>query len=306
MRGEDRRSGGLFSDVDLEARVPADHPLRPIQAIVDDALSALSGEFAALYSHPGRPSIPPERLLRALLLQAFYSVRSERLLMEQLDCNLLFHWFVGLGIDDPVWHPTAFTTNLDQLLEGEVAAKFLAAAPLISSSSPGYSKDKATHSWRRTGARERYPIAARSLIGEADESGIGQREALAGLGSVRLVGNDNDVVPLAVRLVGVHILVEFVDDAEDAPIVLFQQLFKLLARGRARRPGIGNATTDERLVDWVSRSPSELRKLGRRYRAKCRASRRRSGRAGRGRGRARSPPCAGSAHRRLCDPGRES
>ena len=127
MRGEDRRSGGLFSYVDLEARVPADHPLRPIRAIVDEALSALSGEFEALYSHLGRPSIPPERLLRALLLQAFYSVRSERLLMEQLDYNLLFRWFVGLGIDDPVWHPTAFTTNRDRLLEGEVAAKFLAA-----------------------------------------------------------------------------------------------------------------------------------------------------------------------------------
>jgi transposase len=126
MRGEDRELGGLFSYVDLEARVPADHPLRPIRAIVDVALSALSGEFEALYSHLGRPSIPPERLLRALLLQAFYSVRSERLLMEQLDYNLLFRWFVGLGIDDPVWHPTAFTTNRDRLLEGDVAAEFLA------------------------------------------------------------------------------------------------------------------------------------------------------------------------------------
>ena len=117
MRGEDRRSGGLFSYIDREARVPADHSLRPIRAIVDDAVSALSGELAALYSHLGRPSIPPERLLRALLLQAFYSVRSERLLMEQLDYNLLFRWFVELGIDDPVWHPTAFTTNRDRLLE---------------------------------------------------------------------------------------------------------------------------------------------------------------------------------------------
>jgi transposase len=127
MRGEDRQSGGLFSYVDLEARVPADHPLRPIRAVVDDALRALAGEFEALYSHLGRPSIPPERLLRALLLQAFYSVRSERLLMEQLDYNLLFRWFVGLGIDDAVGHPTAFTTNRDRLLEGEVAARFLAA-----------------------------------------------------------------------------------------------------------------------------------------------------------------------------------
>jgi transposase len=99
----------------------------PIRAIVDEALGVLSGEFEALYSHLGRPSIPPERLLRALLLQAFYSVRSERLLMEQLDYNLLFRWFVGLGIDDPVWHPTAFTTNRDRLLDGAVAAKFLAA-----------------------------------------------------------------------------------------------------------------------------------------------------------------------------------
>ena len=104
---------------------------QPVQlcgrTIVDDALSGLSGEFEALYSHLGRPSIPPERLLRALLLQAFYSVRSERLLMEQLDHNLLYRWFVGLGIDDPVWHPTAFTTNRDRLLEGDVAAKLLAA-----------------------------------------------------------------------------------------------------------------------------------------------------------------------------------
>ena len=127
MRGEDRRSGSLFSYVDLEARVGADHPLRTIRTIVDDALSGLSGEFEALYSHLGRPSIPPERLLRALLLQAFYSVRSERLLMEQLDYNLLYRWFVGLGIDEQVWHPTAFTTNRDRLLEGDVAAKLLEA-----------------------------------------------------------------------------------------------------------------------------------------------------------------------------------
>jgi transposase len=127
MRGEDRQSGSLFSYVDLEARVAADHPLRPIRAIVNDALGELSGAFEALYAPLGRPSIPPERLLRALLLQAFYSIRSERLLMEQLDYNLLFRWFVGLGIDDPVWHPTAFTTNRDRLLAGEVAAGFLAA-----------------------------------------------------------------------------------------------------------------------------------------------------------------------------------
>ena len=127
MRGEDRQSGSLFSYVDLEARVAGDHPLRAIGTIVNEALSGLSGEFETLYSNLGRPSIPPERLLRALLLQGFYSIRSERLLMEQLDYNLLFRWFVGLGIDDPVWHPTAFTTNRDRLLAGDVAAKFLAA-----------------------------------------------------------------------------------------------------------------------------------------------------------------------------------
>jgi transposase len=127
MRGEDRRSGSLFSYVDLEARVAADHPLRIIRTIVDDALSGLSDEFAALYPNLDRRSMPPERLLRAVLLQAFYSVRSERLLMEQLDHNLRFRWFVGLGIDDPVWHPTAFTTNRDRLLAGDGAAKFLAA-----------------------------------------------------------------------------------------------------------------------------------------------------------------------------------
>ena len=95
--GRGSRSGGLFSYVDLDARVPVDHPLRPIRAIVDAALSALSSELEALYSHLGRPSIPPEQLLRALLLQAFYSVRSERLLMEQLDYNLLFRWLSGSG-----------------------------------------------------------------------------------------------------------------------------------------------------------------------------------------------------------------
>ena len=103
MRGEDERGGGLFSYVDLEARVPADHPLRPIRALVDEALAVLSADFERLYSRTGRPSIAPEKLLRALLLQAFYTIRSERQLMEQLDYNLLFRWFVGLSIDAPVW-----------------------------------------------------------------------------------------------------------------------------------------------------------------------------------------------------------
>jgi transposase len=114
----------MFSYVSLEARIPSDHPLRPMRAMVDDALKRLSRRFARLYADSGRPSIPPERLLRALLLQVLYSIRSERLLMEQLEYNLLFRWFVGLGIDDPVWVPTVFTKNRDRLLEGEIAEAF--------------------------------------------------------------------------------------------------------------------------------------------------------------------------------------
>src|SRR5438477_3281775 len=124
MRGWDARSDALFSYVSCEARVPKDHPLRPIRQIVDEALGALSPEFEKLYARFGRPSIPPERLLRALLLQALYTVRSERQLMEQLDYNLLFRWFVGLSSDDPVWDATVFCKNRDRLLNGDIAAKF--------------------------------------------------------------------------------------------------------------------------------------------------------------------------------------
>src|SRR5580658_10150264 len=127
MRGEDARSGSLFSYVDLEARVAKTHPLRSIRTIVNDALSALAGEFAGLYSPIGRPSIPPEKLLRAMLLQAFYSIRSERLLMERLEYDLLFRWFVGIGVDDAAWDHSVFSKNRDRLLEGDIAAKFLAA-----------------------------------------------------------------------------------------------------------------------------------------------------------------------------------
>lgn len=127
MRGSDRTSGSLFSYVDLEARVPAKHPLRLIKAIVDDVLGSLDGDFERLYEGTGRQSIAPERLLRASLLQAFYSVRSERQLMEQIDYNLLFRWFVGLGIDDPVWDHSTFSKNRDRLLDADVAAKFLEA-----------------------------------------------------------------------------------------------------------------------------------------------------------------------------------
>lgn len=127
MRGSDRRSGSLFSYVDLEARVRGDHPLRVIRSLVEAALGALSEDFSELYSGMGRPSIPPEMLLRAMLLQAFYSIRSERQLMERLEFDLLFRWFVGLGVDDPVWDHSTFSKNRDRLLEGEIAAKFLAA-----------------------------------------------------------------------------------------------------------------------------------------------------------------------------------
>ena len=127
MRGDDDRSGELFSYVDLEARVRRDHPLRAIRVVVNEALAALEREFAALYSPIGRPSIPPEKLLRAMLLQAFYSIRSERLLMERLEYDLLFRWFVGIGVDDAAWDHSVFSKNRDRLLEGDIAAKFLAA-----------------------------------------------------------------------------------------------------------------------------------------------------------------------------------
>ncbi len=127
MRGADKRSGELFSYVDLETRVRQDHPLRPIRQMANAALAVLSGDFVALYAGTGRPSIAPEMLLRATLLQAFYSIRSERLLMERLEFDLLFRWFVGLGVDDPVWDHSTFSKNRDRLLEGDIAAGFLAA-----------------------------------------------------------------------------------------------------------------------------------------------------------------------------------
>jgi transposase len=126
MRGPDTRTGELFSYVDLEKRVPAKHPLRLVRGVVNDVLAALDDDLAKAYARDGRPSIPPERLLRALLLQAFYTIRSERQLMEQLDYNLLYRWFVGLGVDETVWVPTVFTKNRDRLLEADVARKFLA------------------------------------------------------------------------------------------------------------------------------------------------------------------------------------
>ena len=127
MRGPESSQRTMFSYVDLEDRVPADHPLRAIRALVEPVLVELAPRWAGLYAETGRPSIPPEQLLRALLLQVLQTIRSERQLMEQLDYNLLYRWFVGLGIDEPVWHPTTFTKNRDRLLAGDIAAGFLTA-----------------------------------------------------------------------------------------------------------------------------------------------------------------------------------
>jgi transposase len=126
MRGDDPRHDAMFSYVTPEARVRPDHPLRPIRRMTDAALQRLSARFDALYSSTGRPSIPPEKLLRALLLQILYSIRSERLLMEELDYNILYRWFVGLSLDDPIWDATTFTKNRDRLLRGDIADAFFA------------------------------------------------------------------------------------------------------------------------------------------------------------------------------------
>jgi transposase len=124
MRGDDRQQTGVFSYISAEQRVPKDHPLRAIRGMVDEVLRELSPRFSRIYSNQGRPSIAPEKLLRALLLQVLYSVRSERLLMEQLDYNLLFRWFVGLSMDDRVWDVTVFTKNRDRLLRGDIDGLF--------------------------------------------------------------------------------------------------------------------------------------------------------------------------------------
>jgi len=139
MRGDDHQQLGVFSYVSLEDRVPQEHPLRFIRKLVDEIFRAMGKEFDGLYAKTGRPSIPPERLLRALLLQIFYSVRSERLLMEQLSYNLLFRWFVGMEMDEPVWNHAVFSKNRERLLNQEVARAFFArvlaqAKPQLSTS----------------------------------------------------------------------------------------------------------------------------------------------------------------------------
>jgi transposase len=124
MRGDDIQQQAMFSYISPEARVPKDHPLRPIQIMVDNALFDLAPLFKEMYSHTGRPSIPPEQILRALLLQIFYSIRSERMLVEQLEYNLLFRWFVGLSMDDKVWDHSVFSKNRDRLIKHDVATRF--------------------------------------------------------------------------------------------------------------------------------------------------------------------------------------
>src|SRR6266581_4752397 len=124
MRGTDKQQSGMFSYISAERRVPEDHPLRAIRAMVEVALRDMWPQFETMYAKVGRPSVPPEQLLRALLLQVLYSVRSERLLMEQLKYNLLFRWFVGLDMDDTVWTPTTFTKNRERLLDGDIARVF--------------------------------------------------------------------------------------------------------------------------------------------------------------------------------------
>jgi transposase len=125
MRGQRERSGSLFSYVSIEERIPASHPLRRIRKLADQALDRLNPTFCELYASEGRPSVPPEQLLLASLLQAFYGIRSERLLLEQLNYNLLFRWFVGLSPDDPIWHPTTFTKNRERLLNEQIMGRFL-------------------------------------------------------------------------------------------------------------------------------------------------------------------------------------
>ena len=141
MRGDDQQQSEMFSYLSLEERVPPDHPLRAIRKTVDEILRGMDKEFEGLYAKTGRPSVPPERLLRAVLVQIFYSVRSERMLMEQMNYNLLFRWFVGLEMDEPVWDHAVFSKNRDRLLNQEVAQNFFAGAD----PSPAVSLRRALH-----------------------------------------------------------------------------------------------------------------------------------------------------------------
>ncbi len=160
MRGDDVQQQAMFSYLSPEARVPQDHPLRLIRKMVNQALRDLSGEFQAMYSREGRPSIPPEKLLRALLLQVLYTIRSERLLMEQLDYNLLFRWFVGLSMDDQVWDHSVFSKNQERFLRSDLAAAFFGrikdqATP--SRTDVGRAFHRGRHPYRGLGFHEKFP-----------------------------------------------------------------------------------------------------------------------------------------------------
>ena len=173
MRGADEQPGSMFSYVSLEDRVPADHPLRAIRRITDRALERLSPRFGTLYVNFGRPSIPPEKLLRALLLQALYTIRSERQLMEQLDYNLLFRWFVGLGMDDAVWSPTTFTKNRDRLARRRHCGGVLRRGPdprRDRAAAVGRAFHGRWHAARGVGESEEFPPARR---GPARRAGAG-------------------------------------------------------------------------------------------------------------------------------------
>ena len=149
MRGQDEQQLDVFSYVSPEQRVPQDHPLRPLRVMTDEALRELQPRFHKLYAKTGRPSIAPEKLLRALLLQALYSVRSERLLMEQLDYNLLFRWFVGLNMDDAIWDVTVFTKNRERLLDGDIAEAFFQAVLRSARERRLLSDERTERYWKR-------------------------------------------------------------------------------------------------------------------------------------------------------------
>ena len=187
MRGEDERSGSLFSYVDLEARVGRNHPLRTIRMIVNEALAALAGDFSALYSPIGRLSIPPEKLLRAMLLQTFYSIRSERLLMERLKYDLLFRWFVGIGVDDAAWDHSVFSKNRDRLLDGDIpatAGACVCRAGRKRSRRPGAPRSPASYA-RRPSTTARSPILSGSRWTSPDpDAVVGGEEAENGIAIV--------------------------------------------------------------------------------------------------------------------------
>ena len=176
MRGDDQRQSGMYSYISAEQRVPLDHPLRALRKMVDEALMELSPRFAKLYAKRGRPSIAPEKLLRALLLQVLYTIRSERQLMEQLDYNLLYRWFVGLNMDEPVWVATVFSKNRDRLLNQEVAQSFFAEVKMQAAglmSDEHFTVDGtlieawAGHkSFRRKGSGDDGPDAGKNFHGE--------------------------------------------------------------------------------------------------------------------------------------------